>query len=338
MGKGGGIMDFHKAAEMFPMMSDVEITDLSRNIMVNGLINPILTHEGKILDGRNRYVACQKVGVKPTLEAWSGDNPFEYVWSINAERRHLKEGQKAVIYLLKQRQSEDWVKGQLRRKIETSEKKASFASQRTRKEDGTYRPSTPLSRDNGVDNTDELDVFADIPIHKETPKQHQEIAKAVGIGEATAARAQSLVNSRPDLAQKVAGGSMSLPEAIKQKHKEERIAESGWTESETNKRNLVEAGISVVANQKTEARLIAWAEENGNYVRIDRFSDWGNPFLLPQDGDRETVIEHYKQYLEWRPSLLKRLHELRGKVLGCWCAPELCHGNVLLGKLNVSND
>ncbi|HEX5157649.1 MAG TPA: DUF4326 domain-containing protein [Ktedonobacterales bacterium] len=51
---------------------------------------------------------------------------------------------------------------------------------------------------------------------------------------------------------------------------------------------------------------------------------------------------HRSAYREWllkTPALLERLPELRGKVLGCWCAPkggivgnlhgETCHGEVL---------
>jgi Domain of unknown function (DUF4326) len=65
-------------------------------------------------------------------------------------------------------------------------------------------------------------------------------------------------------------------------------------------------------------------------VRVDRATPWGNPFMLGQDGDRATVIARYRDhYLPSRPDLLARLSELRGKALGCLCAPEACHGDVL---------
>jgi transcriptional regulator with XRE-family HTH domain len=60
-------------------------------------------------------------------------------------------------------------------------------------------------------------------------------------------------------------------------------------------------------------------------------STWHNPFKEGKDGTREEVIEKYERHLlEERPDLLERLSELKGKVLACWCAPELCHGDVLL--------
>jgi hypothetical protein len=51
------------------------------------------------------------------------------------------------------------------------------------------------------------------------------------------------------------------------------------------------------------------------------------------DGDRDTVIRNYADhYLPHKPSLLAKLPELRGKALGCWCAPEPCHGDVLKAR------
>lgn len=60
---------------------------------------------------------------------------------------------------------------------------------------------------------------------------------------------------------------------------------------------------------------------------------WGNPFRIGEDGDREQVIERYRSWL-WRQIKagevdLADLAALHGKVLGCWCAPQPCHGEVL---------
>jgi hypothetical protein len=89
-------------------------------------------------------------------------------------------------------------------------------------------------------------------------------------------------------------------------------------------------GETVVLSYRTDQELIDWAEAHDLLVRIDRRTDWGNPFEMPADGDRDQVILAYaKHYLPNKPSLLARLPELRGKVLACWCAPEACHGDVL---------
>jgi hypothetical protein len=59
---------------------------------------------------------------------------------------------------------------------------------------------------------------------------------------------------------------------------------------------------------------------------------WGNPFIIGKDGDREEVIDKYLSWIVLPEQLhiRRHLHDLKGKVLGCWCAPKACHGDVLL--------
>ena len=69
-------------------------------------------------------------------------------------------------------------------------------------------------------------------------------------------------------------------------------------------------------------------------------SIWANPYSIKElklkhpswsdDKLRRKIIEKYKWYLLNSPELMKRLPELKGKVLGCWCSPKRCHGDVLL--------
>jgi hypothetical protein len=67
---------------------------------------------------------------------------------------------------------------------------------------------------------------------------------------------------------------------------------------------------------------------------------WGNPFTAWNTPARfETPIEAYAEWIQRQPRLLALLPEIRGKVLGCWCAPkgglpgnmhgETCHGEIL---------
>lgn len=65
-------------------------------------------------------------------------------------------------------------------------------------------------------------------------------------------------------------------------------------------------------------------------------SEWGNPFVIGKDGTRLEVISKYRLWLASQPALVERLPELKGKVLGCWCAPEACHGDVLAELANQS--
>jgi hypothetical protein len=78
-------------------------------------------------------------------------------------------------------------------------------------------------------------------------------------------------------------------------------------------------------------------------VLVDRTTKWGNPFLLDSakcmtsEGDRaerKRVIERYEHWLRRQPRLMGALPELRGKVLGCHCAPKACHAEVLVRLAN----
>jgi hypothetical protein len=102
-----------------------------------------------------------------------------------------------------------------------------------------------------------------------------------------------------------------------------------WSTSELERKELVLKGKTVVANKKEDRALIQWAQEKGLYMAIDRGSIWGNPFILPDDGTRKEVIENYRWYYTKKPSLQGKIDILKGKVLGCWCYPLSCHGDVL---------
>ena len=79
------------------------MVQLARDIKRQGQLEPIILHEGLILDGRNRYRACQIAGVNPRTEDFSAlateRSPEEFVVSRNLRRRHLSLGQKAAIAL-----------------------------------------------------------------------------------------------------------------------------------------------------------------------------------------------------------------------------------------------
>lgn len=64
-------------------------------------------------------------------------------------------------------------------------------------------------------------------------------------------------------------------------------------------------------------------------VYIGRGSPWGNPYRIGVHGSRAEVIAMYEEYIRNNPKLLARLHELKGKIMGCHCKPKQCHGDVL---------
>ena len=89
--------EYHELANLFPLMDESQYSDLVADIKENGLIESIILHEGKILDGRNRYNACNDAGVEPNFVEYEGEDALSYVISLNLNRRHLNESQRAMI-------------------------------------------------------------------------------------------------------------------------------------------------------------------------------------------------------------------------------------------------
>jgi ParB-like chromosome segregation protein Spo0J len=90
-------MKSHEYADLFPMMATSDIARLAEDIRENGQADPIVTYEGKILDGRNRYQACLMVDVVPVFSEYEGTEPLAFVVSHNLHRRHLNESQRGMV-------------------------------------------------------------------------------------------------------------------------------------------------------------------------------------------------------------------------------------------------
>lgn len=71
-------------------------------------------------------------------------------------------------------------------------------------------------------------------------------------------------------------------------------------------------------------------------VYIGRPGKWGNPFVIGKDGNRKQVLEKYSNYLLNNTTIANSIHELEGKILGCWCKPNDCHGDILASIANPS--
>ena len=89
--------DLHPACAAWPEMNPKELGDLAEDIAAHGLHDSItLTSDGLLLDGRNRALACEMVGVEPTTKVFDGD-PWLFSLSRNKHRRHMTTDQIAMI-------------------------------------------------------------------------------------------------------------------------------------------------------------------------------------------------------------------------------------------------
>lgn len=285
-------MKFHPISEIWPMMSDEQLTNLAANIKINGQLNPIWLYEGMILDGRNRWKACELAGISPATQRYNGENPVAFAFSQNEERRHLSSGQRAALAVeLKPRLEEEAKKRQIRKPM-----------------DSVVQKVEPQNR---MDN-----------------KTISQAAKITGTNHTYVNQAEKVKAQAPEIFEQLKAGKISLQDATKAAA---RKPVDDWKQDERERQNMVQSGKSVVANYERDKNLISWAESQGLAVAVDRSSRYGNPFILDEDGDRDVVCDKYRDfYLPQKPSITKRLPELRGKVLCCHCYPLRCHAEALI--------
>src|ERR1035437_4658364 len=88
-------LGFHPMAEIFQLLNNEGLKALADDIAEHGLLDEIILLDGKILDGRCRYLACERVGVSPKFHDYVGDDPLGFVISRNVHRRHLTKTQSA---------------------------------------------------------------------------------------------------------------------------------------------------------------------------------------------------------------------------------------------------
>lgn len=93
--------------------------------------------------------------------------------------------------------------------------------------------------------------------------------------------------------------------------------------------------IARVGGHKLTKATAVNLKHNPYDVLVARPSAFGNPYKYPQDGTRKMVVRLFCKWLEATPQLVERAKvELRGKRLGCHCAPDLCHAEVLAWVAN----
>ena len=189
--------EYHPIANAFPMMEIVELTELAQDIDKKGLLEPVVLYEGKILDGRNRYEACDMCRVNPSFTEYTGDDPVGFVLSKNLTRRHLTASQKAVVAL-------DLVP---------------LFEEEARKRQATSGP--------GIYGGKPVAALMQQPVcnepHITRARAAEKAAATVGIGERYVYDAKRIQQSSPELLEQVRDGIKTIPQAIREINRTERL-------------------------------------------------------------------------------------------------------------------
>jgi len=171
--------------------------------------------------------------------------------------------------------------------------------------------------------------------------------KTVGLPDRTAQLYMRMARLSPEESARLADlGLEAAMNAIAKPRRDEPEIDEGdyWDECQLDRKTRAEAGECVVASmrahddgQRIDEALLRWAEDEGRLVRVDRQSEFGNPFVMPDDGDRGEVIAKFEKfYWPHKPGLLDKIVDWRGKVLVCWCHPEACHADVIANTVNAA--
>lgn len=185
----------HPVANMFPLLdpgSD-QFKKLVISLKYNGQWDPIvLDVEGRILDGRNRMLACIQAGIEPKFIQFADLNlgmsktgkpvdEAEYACEKNFARRDLTPDQRVMITALY----------------------------------GEYMDALDRGAPKGNKNAAKKQRDQTVPVKAE-PKTREKLAKKANVSERKAQQALNVGRKKPELAKKVAAGKLTLSEAAKE--------------------------------------------------------------------------------------------------------------------------
>lgn len=205
------MMQFHPAADEFPLLDDKRLNELAEDIRKNGQREPIRLYDGKIVDGRNRYRACQLLGIEPGAEHLREEvDPFAYVWSLNGERRDLTADQRYLIWKSCSERSEAWLAEKRRIEREANEKRSEAA-----------KGNDNAARDREPKTVQPQSVAK--PSYHETKSSTAKAALSK-TNRGSVERMDQLSRERPDLAARVKVGALKSADAIREM-KREKIVE-----------------------------------------------------------------------------------------------------------------
>lgn len=207
----------HPVAARFPLFTDDELADLAQHIKQHGLQQAVvLTADGKTLvDGINRYRACQKADVKPSFRnlpaSYTEYDIIMYIIGANMRRRDLNAGQRGMLML------------DIAPQLEAEAKQRQRAAGERGKEGGRGKKKPSGSNE-----------------PKGSNRVSDQLAALGNVSAATIKRAKRVKGNSPALAADVASGKTSLSEADKTvRQRQKKSPAAGEKEAPSRKMTIV---------------------------------------------------------------------------------------------------
>jgi site-specific DNA-methyltransferase (adenine-specific) len=186
-------LTIHPYANIFPEMNEHEFSALREDIRVNGLREPILTYQGKIIDGRHRFKVCRELKIEPTTrECPENGSIVALVVSLNLCRRHLTPSQRNAVG------------------ADVEEAYQAEAKQRQREHGKTAHGRAKTLQT----NSSEVNGQA-----------RDQAAKAVGGSPAEISKAKKVKKAAPELHEEVKAGKTTLNQAAREVKRREKKTE-----------------------------------------------------------------------------------------------------------------
>lgn len=198
----------HAAASLFPLLDGKEREQLVRDVRKHGVREPVVIWRGQLLDGRNRVEAARQANAPIPVRRLDDDvDPFGFVLSVNAFRRHMTASQLAMTCA---RVHEEWT----RYLHEQSLRRAAKEAERT---------SSDTGRRSAVDSSGGRRGATAIATSRPSPRAIpvpdapglKVLAAKLGTPYRTASRASSVRKSAPDLEAPVLDGTITVHDAHK---------------------------------------------------------------------------------------------------------------------------
>jgi len=263
----------HPIADIFPRMPESELAALAEDIGDNGLLEAIWLYEGKILDGRHRYRACEISGVEPEFRQYEGDDPLGFVVSLNLKRRHLSESQRAMVASeLANMPNGGWRGNQW--------------------QSANLQSATPqVSQSTAADllQVSPRSVATAAKINREAPEEVLEAVKSGEVSINLASQFISLPEEEKESAKHaIEEGGATVKEAIKEAVKRAHVANNSGNNEWYTPSDYIELArrvmgaidtdpaTSLIANKRIMAETIYTAEDNG-LTKVWRGRVWMNP-------------------------------------------------------------